>query len=67
MSATVLALVSAINDAVMLQAALTPLVKSALEDGRTEVTDEEVEAARAKVTSGLDALDAAIAKAREQA
>lgn len=67
MSTTVLALLTAINDATMLAGALTPLVQKAVGEGRAEVTDEEVEAARAKVTSGLDALDAAIAKAREQA
>ena len=62
MSVSVLTLVSAINDAAMLMNALTPLVQQAMNDGRTEVADEEVAAARLRLGNSIDALDAAIAR-----
>lgn len=61
---TTLKLIKTINDITMLQAALTPLVANAMAAGRTEVTEEEISAARAKAVAGLDALDAAIEAAR---
>lgn len=64
MSLTVLAAVTAINDAIVLANALTPLVQQALAHGQTEITDADVDAARAKLSTNIDALDAAIAKAK---
>lgn len=66
MSLTVLAAVEAINDATMLAAALGPLVRSALEQGTAEISDADVAAARAKLSGGIDALDALIAKHKAQ-
>lgn len=64
MSLSVLAAVTAINDATMLLSALTPLVHQAMSNGQTEISDADVAAARAKLAGNIDALDAAIAKAR---
>ncbi len=61
MSVSLLAVVSAINDASMLVTALTPLVQQAVATGQTEISDEDVAAARAKLGSSIDMLDAAIA------
>lgn len=65
MSLTTLAAVSAINDAMTIVTALSPLVQRAMAAGETEISDEDVAAARANLTAGIEALDAAIAKARE--
>jgi len=64
MSVGLLTIVSAINDAATLMTALTPLVTTALANGQTEVSDEDVQAARDKLTTKIDALDALIAKAK---
>lgn len=64
MSLTTLAAVSAINDAMTIVTALSPLVQRAMANGQTEISDEDVAAARASLTAGIDALDAAIEKAR---
>ncbi len=66
MSITVLAAVTAINDATMLLAALTPLVQQAMANGQTEITDADVEASRAKLDASIEALDAMIAKGRAE-
>lgn len=65
MSASVLSIVSAINDAATVISALTPLVQQAMQNGDTEVSDEQLAAARAITTGSIQALDEAIAKARE--
>lgn len=62
---TTLALITAINDAVSLSAALTPLVQQALALGQTEVSDEAVTAAQAKLGTNIDALDKLIADAKQ--
>lgn len=64
MSITVLAAVSAINDAATIMTALTPLVQRAMANGDAEISDEDVAAARGTLTAGIEALDAAIEKAR---
>jgi hypothetical protein len=66
MSVQLLAIVSAINDASMLVSALTPLVQQAVAAGQTEVSDEDLAAARARLGSSIDMLDAAIAAARQE-
>lgn len=67
MSVSTLALVTAINNAAMVVSTFAPLVQRAMQDGRPEVTDEEVSAAIARVDGDIQRLDAAIAaaKARE--
>jgi hypothetical protein len=65
MSISLLAAVTAINDASMVITALSPLVRQAMANGDTEISDEQVAAARAKLDGSIDALDAAIAKARQ--
>lgn len=64
MSVPLLTIVSAINDASALMSALTPLVTQALNKGETEVTLRDVEIARLKLTTKIDALDVLIAKAK---
>lgn len=64
MSLTVLAAVQAINDATMLASALGPLVQQALANGQTEISDADVDAARARLSGNIDALDALIAADR---
>lgn len=64
MSTTVLAALTAVNDATMLVAALTPLIQQAVANGQAEISDEDVAAARARLGANIDALDAAIEKAR---
>lgn len=65
MSLSLLSAITAINDAAMVINALSPLVRQAMANGDTEITDEQVAAARARLDGNIDALDAAIAKARE--
>jgi hypothetical protein len=59
----ILAVVTLINDASTLISALTPLVNAARDAGETEVSDAEIEAARARLVGNLVILDALIAKA----
>lgn len=65
MSLPVLAAVSAINDATALITALSPLIQQALAQGQTEISDEDVAAARAALVVNIDSLDALIAKAKQ--
>lgn len=64
MSISLLAAVTAINDANTIITALAPLVRQAMANGETEITDEQVAAARARLDGSIEALDAAIEKAR---
>lgn len=64
MSLTILAAVQAINDATMLASALGPLVQQALAKGQTEISDEDVAAARAMLSGNIDSLDALIAASK---
>ena len=64
MSLTLLEAVSAINDASMLIQALTPLVEAAKAQGKEVITDEDVDAERAKYAASIIALDSLIAKRR---
>jgi hypothetical protein len=65
MSVPLLAIVSALNDATMLMQAFTPLYQQAIANGQTEVSDEDVAAARAGLGKSIDLLDAAIADAKQ--
>lgn len=56
--------IQAINDATMLAAALTPLVQRAVANGDAEISDADVDAARAALGDRIAELDAAIAKAK---
>ena len=64
MSITTLAAVTAINDATMIISTLAPLLERAMQNGETVISDEDVDAARARALGALDSLDAAIEKAR---
>ena len=64
MSLSVLAAVSAINDATALITALGPLVQQAMNKGETEITDADVALARAALVVNIDSLDALIEKAK---
>lgn len=64
MSVSTLALVSAINDAAMIVSTFAPLVQRAMADGKTEVTDDDVNAAIARLDGDIDRLNAAIEAAR---
>lgn len=61
MALSTLAVITAVNDALTLASALTPLVQQAMAAGQTEISDEEVAAARARLGDKIDALDALIA------
>lgn len=65
-AALTLKVITAINDASMIVSALTPLLERATREGR-EVTEEEVNAALASLGTKIDALDAAIAAAKDRA
>lgn len=65
MSLTVLQAVTAINDATALITVLTPLVQQAVNSQQTEITDEDVEKAKAALTSNIQSLDALIEKAKQ--
>jgi hypothetical protein len=65
MSLSVLQAVSAINDASALITALTPLVQQAVNSGKTEITDLEVEQAKANLQANIASLDALILKAKQ--
>lgn len=65
MSLTLLAAVSLLNDATTIMTAVTPLVHQALANGETEISDDAIAAARAKLSGDIAALDAAIAKASQ--
>lgn len=65
MSLSLLAAVTAINDASTIITALSPLVRQAMENGEVEITDEQVAEARARLSGSIEALDAAIEKARQ--
>ena len=67
MSMTLLAAVSAINDATMLVNALQPLVNQAIAAGQAEISDDDVAAARARLGASIDLLDAAIAAGKQGA
>ncbi len=58
--------IQAINDATMLAAALAPLVQRAVASGAAEISDADVEAARAALGTRIGELDAAIAAAKTQ-
>lgn len=64
MALTTLQAVSAINDALALVNALTPLVQAAINRGEVEITDADVEDAKAKLTVNIASLDALIEKAK---
>jgi hypothetical protein len=61
---SILAVVSALNDLAMIQAAAMPLVQRAMAAGQTEISNEELAAASAALGSNIDALDAAILRAQ---
>lgn len=61
---SLLAVVTAVNDAAMLVSALTPLVQRAVAAGETEVSAEALSAASAALGMDIDALDAAIVRAQ---
>jgi hypothetical protein len=65
MSVSVLALVSAINDAASVMTALSPLVSQAMSQGKTSVTVEDIQKARAAVLSNIDSLDKLIEKYKQ--
>ena len=60
---TLLAAVSAINDAIMLQTALQPLVDQARAMGKDVITDDDVKQAALQTGQSLILLRAAIAAA----
>jgi hypothetical protein len=63
MNVSLLALISAINDATALANALGPLVQRAMADGKTEVTEAEVDAAQAHLNLNIQSLKDLIVKA----
>jgi hypothetical protein len=63
-SISTLALVSAINDAAMIVSTFAPLVRQAMTDGKTEVTDEQVSAAISRLDGDIERLNAAVEAAR---
>lgn len=65
MSLSLLQAVTAINDASTIITALSPLVRQAMSNGQTEITDEQVAEARSRLEGSIEALDAAIEKARQ--
>jgi hypothetical protein len=68
MSATtsLLAVVSALNDLAMIQAAAMPLVQRAMAAGQTEISNDDLAAASALLGASIDSLDAAIERARQR-
>jgi hypothetical protein len=65
MSVSVLALVSAINDAASVMTALSPLVSQAMSQGKTTVSVEDIEKSRGAALSNIDSLDKLIEKYKQ--
>ena len=65
MSVSVLALVSAINDAASVMTALSPLVSQAMSQGKTTVSVEDIEKAHSSLLSNIDSLDKLIEKYKQ--
>lgn len=61
---TVLEVLTAVNDANQVAAALTTLAQTALAAGKSDVSADDVAAAKAKLDGNLAKLDAMIAEAQ---
>mgnify|MGYP001576063477 CR=1 FL=1 len=57
--------IQAVNDATALAAVLMPLIQGAVASRVDEISDEEVDAARAKLERNIAALDSLIAELRD--